>query len=312
MDINHTSRSASPTRDKCAQAFRDSIPEAFSGKSPADAAVRYCLNLPGGLVRSEFSYNACKASGLTEEDSLAFGTGVEYLHTASLIFDDLPSMDNAETRRGAPCVHHAFSEDSAILSSLAFINRGYSLIWQSMQSQNEERRRRAGAYLDHCLSLQGILGGQSRDVNMPKHANATDILRISYDKTVSLLRLALVMPALISGETKVHDLERVSLYLGLAYQVVDDLKDVCGSSSEHGKTVRQDSLNGRPNIVVHEGAEKSIKRVKHYMRKQNISLRKWISAHLEWSFLSDLEKRFDTQINTLNASQIRKKTTHIA
>ncbi len=95
------------------------------------------------------------------------GTAValEYFHTASLLFDDLPCMDNALERRGAPCVHLAFGEEGAILTALALINRAYALTWRAVAGCPQVRQVRALAYIEHCLGVEGLLNGQSLDLH---------------------------------------------------------------------------------------------------------------------------------------------------
>ena len=106
------------------------------------AALGDVLARPGSLMRAAIAYFIGVEMGLAEELARAIGCGIEYLHTASLIFDDLPAMDDARTRRGAPCLHVAHGESVAMRAALALINRGYGLIWQGIGGASELRRKR--------------------------------------------------------------------------------------------------------------------------------------------------------------------------
>ena len=285
-----------PTAHKCDLAFRQSLPECFEDDSPVSEALRYCLRHPGALVRAQLAYQTCLTVGMAETASLQLGTGVEYLHTASLLLDDLPCMDDAMERRGFPTIHAIYGKDSAILAALALVNRGYSLLWSAMQGQDEALRRKAADYLDCCLGVTGILGGQSRDVHMTSDTTSTEVIRVAYGKTVSLVKLTMAFPAILGGAEDVRDLELLATYWGLAYQVSDDLKDVCSSSQSTGKTVRQDAVKGRPNIAVCEGVSKAVNRMFHYVAKGDAVLERLVKNRREWVFLTSMRKRFESEL----------------
>ena len=89
------------------------------------------LSHRGSLTRAIVAYRIGVEMGLSEDVSRGMACGIEYLHTASLVFDDLPAMDDARARRGAPCMHVVHSKGPAILAALALVNRGYSLLWNA-------------------------------------------------------------------------------------------------------------------------------------------------------------------------------------
>jgi geranylgeranyl pyrophosphate synthase len=94
-------------------------------------ALRHVLRNSGNLVRPRIVSQISTAFDLPEAHAKDLSAALEYFHTASLVFDDLPCMDNASQRRGATCVHLAFGESAAILAALALINRGYALVWRT-------------------------------------------------------------------------------------------------------------------------------------------------------------------------------------
>jgi geranylgeranyl pyrophosphate synthase len=171
------------------------------------------------------------------------------------VFDDLPAMDDARERRGRPCPHVTQGEAPAMLGALALITRAYALLWEVLGTLPAERRAAAGKLVSACLGSEGILDGQARDLGFggtgPENPDPAEaVLRVARGKTVSLVRLALVLPALAggAGAEALQLLERLASAWGLAYQVLDDFKDLLMSREETGKSTARDRLLGRPNL----------------------------------------------------------------
>lgn len=125
---------------------------------------------------------------------------LEYFHTASLLFDDLPSMDDATHRRGSMCVHHLYGEGPAILAALGLINRAYALLWKAVASSPRADQATALAYVEKNLGLGGLLNGQSFDLHyseLPPSARSPH--KVAMGKTVALIRLSLVLPGIVGG-----------------------------------------------------------------------------------------------------------------
>ena len=95
------------------------------------AAILHLLDHPGSLTRPHIAFRIAVAYGADQQAALDLAIALEYFHTASLVFDDLPCMDDAAVRRGAECVHLAHGEPGAILAALALINRAYALVWRA-------------------------------------------------------------------------------------------------------------------------------------------------------------------------------------
>lgn len=241
-----------------------------SGMGPLDsveprlaAALQDVLARPGSLVRATLTYLMGIAMGMREEGAQALGCGIEYLHTASLVFDDLPAMDDARVRRGATCVHVVHGEAVALLAALALINRGYALLWQGIGPATAKRRATAGAWIDARLGVAGVLGGQAYDLSGWRGGQtAADVSAVAARKTADLLRLTLVLPALAGRGTprEIQLLDRLALLRGLAYQAADDVKDVLCPVAESGKSAGRDEELGRPNLVSAEGLPAALRR----------------------------------------------------
>jgi len=231
-------------------------------------ALRHVLSNPGSLIRPRLVFRMATAYGLEAAHAQDLAVALEYFHTASLLFDDLPCMDNALERRGAPCTHLVFGEDGAILTALALINRAYALTWRAVSYAPRTQQREALEFIERCLGVEGVLNGQSLDLHyrdLPHGRETTE--RIARGKTVSLIRLTLVLPAMLGNAStrELQLIERISLFWGLAYQIMDDLKDVLQSVGESGKTPARDALLSRPNIAAVIGVRAAVQRLTRFI-----------------------------------------------
>ncbi len=262
-----------------------------------EQALRHVSRNPGNLVRPQIVVQMSVAYSLSDATAKDLAVALEYFHTASLLFDDLPCMDNARERRGATCVHLAFGESAAILAALALINRGYALVWRAVYACPQDRQSRALAYVEQRLGVEGLLNGQSLDLHYSELSHDRETTeRIARGKTVSLIRLALALPAILGGAAggELHLVERIALYWGLSYQIVDDLKDVLQSAAETGKTVARDLSLDRPNIALAIGIPGAVERVNRLIHMGDRTLRRLMVSRPAISFLerlrSDLEE----------------------
>ena len=106
--------------------YRDLLPTTSATQSHLRGVVQDTLDHPGSLLRAQLAFSLMRAHDVDAAVARSIAVAIEYFHTASLIFDDLPCMDDATERRGHSCPHREFGEDAAILGALAFVNRGYS------------------------------------------------------------------------------------------------------------------------------------------------------------------------------------------
>jgi len=281
-------------------AFRSYLPVPFNLEPTLHGALRYLLDHPGSMVRPQIVYRVATTCGVDRLAAIDLAVALEYFHTASLIFDDLPCMDNASMRRGAPCVHLSYGEPGAILAALALINRAYALVWQSVAGCPVATRRSALRYLERHLGVHGLLNGQSMDLNyqaLPHTLAATE--RVAYGKTVSLIAVTLVLPAMVGGASgrDMQLLERISRYWGLAYQAVDDLKDVMQDPSAIGKTTAQDACLDRPNIVLTIGIPAAIQRLTRLLHAGDRALQSLLGNRNSFAFLREFRDTLQEELN---------------
>ena len=257
-----------------------------------EAALRHVLGHAGSMVRMRVVHQVATAYGMVPRAAIDLGAALEYFHTASLIFDDLPAMDNATSRRGAPCAHVKYGESSAILAALALINRAYAMTWRVIAQCPLEVQGDAMRYLEARLGVNGLLNGQSLDLNygeLPHDRETTE--RVARGKTVSLIRLTLVLPAMLGGATKrdLHLLERMAACWGLAYQMVDDLKDVMQNSAQIGKTAARDFHLDRPNIALVIGIPNALVRLTRLVDVGDRTLDRLLIVQPDLKFLRRLK-----------------------
>ena len=256
------------------------VQRAFSDLLPLDprleprlrAVVADVLGHPGSLARAQLAYGLGVRRGLEAGRALKLAVAVEYFHSASLLFDDMPSMDDATERRGRPCPHVVHGEAATVLGALGLITRAYALLWEALGEGEKpgDYCKAAAALVSECLGIAGILDGQSRDVHFRREgANPEMAARVAVAKTVPLVRLAMVLPAVVAGESgeTVQRLERLAAAWGLAYQILDDFKDSLMGAEETGKTPGRDAGLGRPNLPALTGPRRALVRLSRLLEE---------------------------------------------
>ena len=282
-----------------ARAFKTSLPLPQGLELNLQDSLQYVLQNPGSLVRSKLVYQVATAYGMHAEPARELATALEYFHTASLLFDDLPCMDDADERRSAPCTHLIFGEESAILAALALINRAYALTWRAVLSCQRDRQDNALEFVERCLGVGGLLNGQSLDLHysaLPPTLETTE--HIARGKTVSLIRLTLALPAMLgdASQNELRHINRIALFWGLGYQIVDDLKDVLQSSEESGKTPARDALLTRPNIAVAVGLHSAVLRLTRLIDLGDKALARLLTVRPELEFLERLRGELQAEL----------------
>ena len=280
--LNHLS-------DPILAALREFAPVTPHMEGHLEEAIMQATAEPGKLVRARLAYEAGRVHGLGEAAALQLACGVEYFHTASLILDDLPSMDDASTRRGLPCVHVQHGEATAILASLALINRAYALVGFAFTDQSAEVRWRATVCVDACLGPAGLVGGQASDLRYGEGlGGARAVGRIAAAKTGALFWLAVFLPALAAkaNARERSELKRLCVYWGLAFQAMDDLGDVLKTNAEAGKSTGRDQYLSRPNLALVLGVPQARARVARLARQANGACRRLAANDARWAYLT--------------------------
>ena len=210
--------------------------------------IRAGLVFASGNLNSEISNAAL----------IDMATGIELMHTYSLIHDDLPSMDNDEMRRGQASNHIKFNEATAILTGDALQALAYENIVASPEITDSQKIASIKALADAC-GHKGMILGQQYDLDAEKN-EYNDIKKIHELKTGKLIRVAMTMPHLGNEKQKnqLKVLDEVGRDLGLAFQIIDDVLEVSSDSTTLGKSNQSDLVNEKLTYVSAFGKQASI------------------------------------------------------
>jgi geranylgeranyl diphosphate synthase type II len=221
-------------------------------------AVRYSLLAGGKRLRPvlclTFADTVARASA--EQPVVADSAcALEYVHTYSLVHDDLPAMDDDDLRRGRPTNHKVFGEAMAILAGDALLTEAFSLV----AGGPEPMRAALCRELAHAAGAAGMVGGQVLDIAEDRPAELDYLLRLHRLKTGALIRAACRMGVIAAGGDT-QALSRADAYgeaVGLAFQIADDVLDVTSSAEAMGKPVGADAEAGRFTFPAVLGMEAS-------------------------------------------------------
>lgn len=194
-------------------------------------AARAGLMSPGKRVRPLLSLLVAEHLGCGAERILPAACAVEMIHAASLILDDLPCMDNADTRRGEPSVHRLFGEDIALLAVITLVSEAYRLLATAPDVEDGLRVRWV-SILAKAVGPMGLVGGQERDLHGQADRSLEDIRKLHLKKTAVLFSAAAEMGAAAAStdEATLMAASRFGEALGLALQAFDDLADAADAA----------------------------------------------------------------------------------
>jgi geranylgeranyl pyrophosphate synthase len=218
----------------------------FAAVFPGGKRMRPLLTLMGAAV-----------AGVAARAAMPAAAAVEYLHSSSLILDDLPAMDDAEMRRGRAALHLAYGEGVAMLAALALLNQSYALLALAAASGGAPALAPVMREATACIGANGMIGGQAADIERRAVTDGFVALNTRNLKTTALLRLTMIAGAMAGGAGRgaVAALARYGECLGFAYQIYDDLLDELGDSGELGKPAGQDARHERPSLVAEFGVD---------------------------------------------------------
>ncbi|MHC4259972.1 MAG: polyprenyl synthetase family protein [Planctomycetota bacterium] len=222
-------------------------------------ALSYTLISPGKRVRSVLTLWCCElASGGINHNAEIAAAAIEMVHTYSLVHDDLPAMDNDELRRGLPTCHKAFGEATAILTGDALLTLAFAILGREVDEPAIAVR--LVSELAQAAGPSGLIAGQMADLKAENSEGTEQHLRIIHtNKTAKLFRCAAVMGAIAgrADESQLETLREYGLKVGLAFQIADDILDVCASSEQLGKTAGKDARAAKCTYPTVLGMERS-------------------------------------------------------
>ena len=236
--------------------YRSAVEEYLGGLFSVDKpygklqeAMRYSLMAGGKRVRPVMTLAFCDLMGGEWRRAIPFGCALELVHTYSLIHDDLPSMDDDDLRRGKPTNHTVYGETLAVLAGDALQPEAYRLIVPA-PGRDDGRRAACGRILSVASGADGMVAGQVLDtLHAPRtEAEVTEVHRL---KTGAMIAGAcrLGVAAAGGGEDLMTAAHVYAQELGLAFQIRDDMLDVCGDAEEFGKPIGSDKEEGKVTFV---------------------------------------------------------------
>ena len=211
------------------------------GARPAvQAAIEDSLFAPGKRLRPILALMVAEVLRGDPESVLPAAGAIEMVHTASLILDDLPCMDDATTRRGRPTCHVAHGEATAILAAFALQNRAFEILGEGWPG-GPDASVRAGLTRDlaRAIGLDGMIAGQAADLEMTDRVIDFQTLEFIHSRKTGALFTASAELGAAAARASPAERAAVSAYaknLGLAFQVVDDLIDATGGRRKRART----------------------------------------------------------------------------
>jgi len=236
------------------------------------AAMEHILFAPGKRLRPLLVYLIAEPDVAQENAALDLGCAVEMVHTASLVLDDLPCMDDARMRREQPTTHIVFGQATAILSAIALLTRAFGIIAEL--DIPASKRTRLASILSTAVGHKGLAAGQEIDLNgRTTLVSAAEVENLNWLKTGMLFEASAEMGAVFRGmrPDRILEVRRFARHLGLAFQTADDLLDVFADAEEAGKDVNKDG--GKTTIITLHGAGHAHLTCRHHLEAAERALR---------------------------------------
>lgn len=258
------------------------------------AAQRHALLSPGKRFRPLLCIFIAQGAGFEGEAATDVGCVAEMVHAASLILDDLPCMDDAALRRNQPTTHIAFDESTAILTATALLNLAFGVL-SKLPNISAQSRIELVELLSYAVGSKGLIAGQIADLsNTDNSASVAEIERLNTLKTGALFDFSVEGAAIlaeVSASTRAA-LKDFSYHLGLAFQLMDDVKDTVMSDAQAEKSVGRDT--GKATILALTGSEAAMERLRGYIASAKEAL-----GRAELSNAATLNAVIDAQFSFL-------------
>jgi geranylgeranyl diphosphate synthase, type II len=247
------------------------LPSPPSCPSAVANAMRFSVCAGGKRLRPVLCLASAEAVGGDWRQALPTACAIEFIHTYSLIHDDLPAMDNDTLRRGQPALHVIAGEAMAILAGDGLLTEAFALMAREPREADASltaRKVRVIEIVAAGAGAAGMVGGQAIDLAcvtrdaagvLPPPLDAEALRAMHARKTGALIRASASAGAVIGGgsDPQIDAIDHAAAEFGLAFQIIDDVLDVEGASSDLGKTAGKDAAAGKPTYPALYGLEAS-------------------------------------------------------
>lgn len=229
-------------------------------------AVRYAVGeggFGGKRIRPLLVFAVADLLGTGYKNAVEYALSIEFIHSYSLIHDDLPSMDNDDYRRGRLSVHKKFGQANAILAGDALNTLAFEVCLN--KKEFNENDRLALAETGKYSGMKGMVGGQVLDLENEKGSpDAKTLLSVYEGKTVGLIKASVLSASRLAGGKHYESLSDFAENYGLMFQFTDDVMDVEGRLSDIGKTPHKDADSGKLTSVSVFGLDGAKAKVKEF------------------------------------------------
>lgn len=227
-------------------------------------ASNYSIQAGGKRIRPVLAYAVCEIFGGNTENIKHYACAVEFIHTYSLIHDDLPCMDNDDIRRGMPTNHKKFGEAIALLAGDSLLT--YAFECASMSENEPKTTVKALNAISRAAGIAGMIGGQVIDIGGVK--NYEELKTVHKLKTGALIRLSAYLGAIAARceESEIKAIDKFADNLGIAFQIKDDILDVEGTTEELGKPIGSDDKRDLTTYVTLFGLDGAKKKLAEHTK----------------------------------------------
>ncbi|MDY0009462.1 MAG: polyprenyl synthetase family protein [Bdellovibrionales bacterium] len=261
-------------REKMQKTISSLLPQTDLAESPLFEAMRYSALGGGKRLRPFMVLEGARVFGVDQGRARRVAAAAEFVHCYSLVHDDLPAMDNSDTRRGKPALHKAYDEATAVLAGDALLTLAFEILADPETHEDPRVRIELVALLAGAIGMHGMVGGQMLDlIGEKQEFDVGTISRLQRLKTGKLIAFCCEAGAILGKANPAHrqSLRNYAHDLGLAFQVTDDLLDIEGTAEETGKPVGQDAK--KSTFVSAMGADQARQRAQMLVEQSVSHLR---------------------------------------
>lgn len=248
----------------------DFIPNIDNKSISLYESMKYSLTAGGKRVRPVLLLAACDFAGGDIREALPYACAMEYIHTYSMIHDDLPAMDNDDLRRGLPTNHKVYGEALAILAGDGLLTSAFEAMNKDLMlyfddAEKMAKRIRAINAIAKGAGCRGMVAGQVSDIEGESNEYSNEMLEYIHINKTGALIIAAIKAGLYLGNPSKDMLSNLDIYsenLGLAYQIADDILDEIGDPKELGKSIGSDKKQHKNTYTSLNGLDAAFARLK--------------------------------------------------
>ena len=234
-------------------------------------SMKYSLTAGGKRIRPVLLLAACDFAGGDVREALPYACAMEYIHTYSMIHDDLPAMDNDDLRRGVPTNPKVYGEALAILAGDGLLTSAFEAMNKDLMLYLDDanqmaKRIRAINAIAKGAGCRGMVAGQVSDIEGENNEYSNEMLEYIHINKTGALIISAIKAGLYLGNPTKDMLSNVDIYsvnLGLAYQIADDILDEIGDPKELGKAIGSDKKQHKNTYTSLNGLEAAFARLEH-------------------------------------------------